>query len=92
VLFIAMGLAPLVLELRGGPLRSFIGSHNVADERFTDPPTARRTLYAFGPRDPGETVPATGADIGLSLGVLIAAVALGAWLSFTAFHAVAAAG
>ena len=56
VLFILMGLAPLIFELRAGPRRIVIGKTNLQGVRFRDREGAPRTFYAFGRDDPGETV------------------------------------
>lgn len=85
IIFVLMGLAPLVFELRAGPRRIILGKTNVRDQRFTDKEGAPRTFYAFGRDDPGETVPATPADWGLSLAVSILSIAAGALLGVLAF-------
>lgn len=85
VLFIIMGLVPLVFELRAGPRRVVIGKENMRGTRFTDRPGAHRTFYAFGRVDPAQTVPATAADWGLGLVVWIGSLALGIWLGLQVF-------
>ena len=76
-LFVIMGAAPLLFELRAGPRRIVLGRANVNDVRFVDKPGAPRTFYAFGRQDPGETVVPTAADWLLSLVVWIGSIALG---------------
>ncbi|MCU1417801.1 MAG: hypothetical protein JWP32_1975 [Schumannella sp.] len=80
-LFVLMGLAPLVFELRAGPRRVILGKTNVRDVRFTDKPGAPRTFYAFGRDDAAVTAVPTPGDWLLSLlvssGSIAAGVALG---------------
>lgn len=76
-LFVLMGLAPLVFELRAGPRRVVLGKTDANDVRFSDKPGAPRTFYAFGRDDPGDTRPATAADWGLSLAVSVLSIAAG---------------
>jgi hypothetical protein len=91
VLFILMGIAPLLFELRAGPRRIVIGKTNVRGVRFADKPGAPRTFYAFGRDDPAEAVPATPGDWLLGLVIWIGSIALGVWLGILAFTAVASA-
>jgi len=85
ILFVVMGLAPLLFELRAGPRRIILGKTNVRDERFTDKEGAPRTFYAFGRDDPGTTVAVTPADWGLSLAVSILSIAVGVLLGVLAY-------
>jgi hypothetical protein len=89
-LFILMGLAPLIFELRAGPRRIVLGKTNLQGVRFRDREGAPRTFYAFGRDDPGETVAPTPADWLLGLVVWIGSVALGVWLGIQVFAGVAA--
>jgi len=91
VLFILMGLAPLVFELRAGPRRVVIGKENLQGTRFRDREGAPRTFYAFGRIDPAEVVAATPADWGIGLVIWIGSIAGGIWLGLQAFRAVAGA-
>jgi len=91
ILFILMGLAPLLFELRAGPRRIIVGKTNLQGVRFLDRPGAPRTFYAFGRDDPGETVPATPGDWLLALVVWVGSIALGVWLGIQAFTAAAGA-
>jgi hypothetical protein len=91
VLFIVMGLVPLVFELRAGPRRVVVGKENLHGKRFTDRESAPRTFYAFGRIDPAETVAATPADWGIALAVWIGSLALGIWLGVQAFAGAAGA-
>ncbi|HWM34287.1 MAG TPA: hypothetical protein VNR36_08635 [Pseudolysinimonas sp.] len=90
-LFVIMGLAPLIFELRAGPRRLLLGRTNARDVRFTEREGARRTFYAFGRDDPAQTVEPTAADWALSLAITLGSIALGVWLGLLAFAAAAAA-
>jgi hypothetical protein len=83
-LFVLMGLAPLVFELRAGPRRVILGKTNVLDLRFTEKPGAPRTFYAFGRDDPALAVPPTPTDWALSLAVSILSIAAGVLLAILA--------
>lgn len=88
VVFVAMGLGPLVLEFRASVQRIFLGSTNAADVRFVEGERARRSfmqLGRWGVRDSDETVPPTAGDWALSLGILIAAGGLGIYLATLMF-------
>jgi hypothetical protein len=91
VLFILMGLAPLIFEMRAGPRRILIGKENLRGTRFRDREGAPRTFYAFGRHDPAETVAATPADWGIGLLVWIGSMAVGIWLGLELFRSVAGA-
>jgi len=84
-LFIVMGLAPLLFELRAGPRRIILGKTNLQGQRFRDRDGAPRTFYAFGRDDPAEAVDATSRDWLLSLVVWIGSIAAGLWLGALAF-------
>jgi hypothetical protein len=90
-LFVIMGLAPLVFELRAGLRRVILGRTNMLDQRFAERENAKRTVYAFGRDDPGEAVEPTATDWLLSLVCSLGPIALGVWLGVQAFAAAAAA-
>ena len=84
VLFVVMGAVPLVLEFRVSPQRLFLGSTNAADTRFAENARAGWSPTQFtqyGSRESGQPIPATAGDWVLSLGILVASVALGIYLA-----------
>jgi hypothetical protein len=84
-LFVIMGLAPLIFELRAGPSRIILGRSNLRDVRFAGKANAPRTFYAFG-RDPDAvTVVPTIGDWAISLLVSVPAIVLGAALGILVF-------
>jgi hypothetical protein len=83
-LFLIMGLAPLIFELRAGPRRLLLGRTNVVDVPFTERPDARRTIYVFGREKPENTVAPTPGDWLLSLAVSLGSIAAGIALGLTA--------
>ena len=50
ILFVVMGLAPLMFELRAGPRRIVLGKTNVRDQRFTDKRERAAHLLRLRPR------------------------------------------
>jgi hypothetical protein len=84
ILFVVMGLGPLVLEFRASPQRLFLGSTNVADVNFVEAGRARPSLTQFshwGSRETNAAIPARAGDWVLSLGILVASVGLGIYLA-----------
>jgi hypothetical protein len=94
VLFVAMGLAPLVLLLKAAPQRMLLGTVDAQGRPFWEAHPARAHLLSLRrPPEPGENHPSPG-DWMLALGIAIAAsiggVALGiAWFTAVATAAVA---
>ncbi len=81
VMFIAMGIVPLVLVLRASPQSVILGSVNSRGERFATGPKALRSST-------DGRVTATTSDWMLSLGILVVASGAGVLLArvwFTAF-------
>jgi hypothetical protein len=89
ILFVVMGAAPLVFELRAGPRRVFVGRTDVFDRQFEERENAPRTVYVLSRIREGEQVAATPASWALSLGVLLVSIAIGLYLSSAAFAAAA---
>jgi hypothetical protein len=79
VLFLVMGGGPLWLELRANPAQLFLGYTNAFDVPFARNETNRAVPFRMPTRTDGdaEPIPATAGDWALSLGILVAAVALG---------------
>ena len=84
-LFVVMGLAPLLFELRGGPARLILGRANVRDIPFTRPKKARRTFYGGIDSDPDTTVTPNIGDWALSLFISIGSIVAGFLLGTAAF-------
>lgn len=89
ILFIVMGAAPLVFELRAGLRRVLVGRTDVFDRPFIEREDAPRTVYQFSRMQEGERVPAGPGAWALSLGLFVASAGLGSWLSVTAMGAAA---
>jgi hypothetical protein len=84
IMFVIMGLVPLVLEFRASAQRIFLGSTTASDVRFVESGRARYSptqLTHWGARESGETVVPAGGDWALSIGILVASVALGIYLA-----------
>jgi hypothetical protein len=93
IMFVAMGVVPLVLEFRVSPQRVFLGSTNAADVRFIESAKARwspTSAAHFGATDSGEPVMPTAGDWALSLGILVASAGLGIYLAMLMWAAVSA--
>lgn len=90
VLFVIMGLVPLVMAWRAGVQSLFLGSANSADLTFETGGPGRSSflqLQRFGVTDSDQTVPPTIGDWTLSLGILVVAVGLGIYLATLLFQA-----
>lgn len=90
IMFVLMGGFPLVLEFRASAQALFLGTTNAADVRFVQGPRARRTLVQlqrWGVESSEEPVPPTLGDWTLSIGILVASVALGIYLATLLFAA-----
>ena len=84
IMFVIMGLVPLVLEFRASPQRVFLGSTTASDVRFVESGRARYSptqLTHWGARESGEAVAPSAGDWALSLGILVASVGLGIYLA-----------
>jgi hypothetical protein len=84
IVFVIMGGAPLLLEVRSSAQRLFLGSTNAADRKFVENGRATWSptqVTHWGARDSTEAQPATAGDWTLSLGILVASVALGIYLA-----------
>ena len=75
-LFVAMGLVPIVLELRANPVRTFIGSSTARGEVFVFADGARRSLMSMNAPTEGTRVP-TFWDGLVGLGIPVVAAGLG---------------
>jgi hypothetical protein len=85
ILFVVMGAAPLVLEVRSSVQALFLGTTNVAGVKFVPSGSGRTSALQFGGRDRSsdsdETVTPTAGDWTLALGIAIVAIGLGAYLA-----------
>jgi len=93
LMFVVMGVIPLWWSIRAGVQPFLLGNANALDQQFVYRDTGRKSL--FGPRyekDAAEPVVPTAGDWTLSLGILLAAVVLGGYLSVLAFNAVGSSG
>lgn len=90
VLFVAMGLFPLVLEVRASLQNLLIGTKNVAGVPFEQSGRSRASYLQFGRWDKTESddtvMPAVG-DWTLALGIAIVAIGLGIYFASQLFAA-----
>lgn len=89
IVFIAMGLAPLVLVLRVGAARLLVGTTNAHDRPFRDGrgPTPIFQLGAEANDD--DAAPATAGDWARALGISVPSILIGVWLGLLLFRATA---
>jgi hypothetical protein len=84
ILFVGMGLVPLVLEIRTSVQALFLGSNNVAGVPFQQSGRNRASYLQFGrwerPDSDEQVVPTSG-DWTLALGIAIVAIGLGIYLA-----------
>lgn len=90
IMFVVMGLIPLVLEVRASPQRVLLGTRNAAGVRFIEGPRARRSLLSMGATTGEDAVSPTPTDWLLSL-VVLAVSAVGGYLVGVAWFASASA-
>jgi len=84
VLFVAMGLFPLVLEVRASVQALFLGTTNIAGVQFEQSGSGRSSYLQFGRWDTSESeervAPTTG-DWALSLGLGVVTIGLGIYFA-----------
>lgn len=89
VLFIVMGLAPVWFLISSKAVApTLVGSVNLAGGRFAYDGRASR-YFGLTPAKDDEVTTPTGTDWVIALGLWVVSVALGSWLSVTAFNALA---
>ncbi|SFS07126.1 hypothetical protein SAMN04487846_2194 [Microbacterium sp. cf046] len=91
IVFIIMGIVPLVIVLRVGAARLLIGTTNVRDRPFRDGRGPTPIFQLGGRSQDGDAAPATAGDWALALGVSVPSILVGLWLAQTMFHSVAGA-
>lgn len=84
VMFVIMGLVPLVLELRGSPQRVFLGQRDATGQQFYEGERARPSLLSTAPTNPDGALRPNLGNWALALGITVVAVALG-WLTALAW-------
>jgi hypothetical protein len=90
IMFVIMGLVPLVLEFRASAQRVFLGSTNASDVKFEEGGRARYSptqLTHWGARETSDVVVPGVGDWALSLGILVASVGLGIYLAMLLWQA-----
>ncbi len=90
VVFVVMGLVPLVLEVRASIRNVLLGTVNVAGVRFELTGRGRPSPLQFGRWDRSgsdESVTPTAGDWTLALGITIVAIGLGIYLADQLFRA-----
>lgn len=90
VMFVAMGLAPLVLALRASPQRVFLGAINARGERFYEGEVVRNSIVGVKYAASDNPIRATFSDWALSFVVWLIAVALGYYAAVAAYASVGA--
>ncbi len=86
IMFFVMGAIPLVIELRAGPQRSFLGATDAHGDRFTEHHGAGRGLYSFTAPDPGTPREPAAADWLRSLLILVVFAGGGIVLAMLVFR------
>ena len=91
VFFEVMGLAPLILELRGSPQRVFLGQRAVNGAQFYEGERARRSLMSMGQVNPEGAIKPTASHWGIALGITVVFAYLGYVVATGWFGSVASA-
>jgi hypothetical protein len=87
VMFVTMGLVPLVLSLRASAQRVFLGAVNGRGERFYEGENPRNNQFSIKYPLDGDTVRATAFDWLASLATAVVAGSLGYWVALKLFGA-----
>jgi hypothetical protein len=86
LLFVAMAIAPLVIEWRAaGPQRTFLGISDAAGRRFRERDGARPAMMSPGIPNPPDAVDPTARDWALSLGTAVISATAGVALAVLVF-------
>jgi hypothetical protein len=89
LMFVVMGLVPVWFLISSKAIiPTLVGSVSISGARFQYEGKARR-YFGLTPTEGDEVVAATGVDWVIALGLWVVSVALGSWLSVTAFNALA---
>jgi hypothetical protein len=89
IVFIAMGLAPLVIVLRVGAARLLVGTTNAHDRPFRDGRGPTPIFHIGGAADDENAAPATAGDWARALGISVPSILIGVWLGLLLFRATA---
>ena len=89
IVFIAMGLAPLVIVLRVGAARLLVGTTNAYDRPFRDGRGPTPIFHIGGRSDDENAAPATAGDWARALGISLPSILIGVWLGLLLFRAAA---
>lgn len=87
LMFLLFSVPVVVYELRGSPLRLFIGATNLREQGFLVRTGDLRKAFRRGEGDYPQVVDATIGDGVLAIALTLAAVAAGGWLGWIAFDA-----
>ncbi len=88
LMFVAMGLVPLVLSIRASAQRIFLGAVTATGQRFYEGEKARNNRYSVQWPLDGDTVRPTALHWLASLGTASVAIVLGYWVALRLFGAV----
>lgn len=77
VLFELMGIAPLIIEVRGSVQRVLIGQFSATGAQFYEGERARRSMMSPKAPNPDGSIKATAGSWALALGVLLVAIVAG---------------
>jgi hypothetical protein len=91
IVFVVMGLVPLVVVVRVGAARLLVGTTNAHERPFRDGRGPTPIFHVGRAGDEESAVPATARDWALALGVSVPSVIVGVWLGLLLFRSVGAA-
>ena len=91
IVFVVMGLVPLVVVVRVGAARLLVGTTNAHDRPFRDGRGPTPIFRVGRAGDEESAVPATARVWALALGVSVPSVIVGVWLGLVLFRSVGAA-
>ena len=90
IVFIVMGLAPLLFVVRAGARPLLIGATNARDEAFVERGRPMILFTGWGRREGEEPIPDRPADWAVALGLSLPMIVIGVWLGVLMFRAASA--
>jgi len=90
IVFIVMGLAPLLFVVRAGARPLLIGATNARDEAFIERGRPMILFTGWGRRAGEEPIPDSPTDWAVALGLSLPLIVVGAWLGVQTFRAASA--
>jgi hypothetical protein len=79
IMFVVMGLVPLVIGLRASPRRMFLGQFSARGEQFREGPRARAGVLNRSAPNPETAITPTPAHWAVGMGIPVVGIVVGIW-------------